>query len=344
MASELTQFQHSQMAAILGPDPTHFETLISHLMSTNNDQRSQAESLYNLCKQHQPDALSLKLAHLLQSSHHPEARAMGAILLRKLLTRDDSFLWPQLSGSTQSTVKTVLLACVQREDAKTISKKLCDTISELAAGILPENGWPELLPFMFQCVTSDNLKLRESALLIFAQLAQYIGETLVPHLDTLHNVFFQCLGGNSSADVRIAALGATINFIQCLTSAADRDKFQDLLPPMMQTLTEALNCGQEATAQEALELLIDLAGTEPRFLRRQLVDVVGAMLQIAEAETLEEATRHLAIEFVITLTEARERAPGMMRKLPQFIQRLFGILMKMLLDIEDDPEIGRAHV
>ena len=52
---------------------------------------------------------------------------------------------------------------------------------------------------------------------------------------------------------------------------------------MMQTLTEALNCGQEATAQEALELLIELAGTEPRLLRRQLVDVVGSMLQISEA-------------------------------------------------------------
>ncbi|KAL2923922.1 Importin-5 [Bienertia sinuspersici] len=337
MASELTQVQHAQMAAILGQDQSNFETLISQLMSTNNDQRSQAESLYNLCKQHQPDSLSLKLAHLLQSSPHPEARAMAAILLRKLLTRDDSFLWPQLTASTQSTIKSILLACVPREEAKTISKKLCDTISELAAGILPENGWPELLPFMFQCVTSDNPKLRESALLIFAQLAQFIGETLVPHLDTLHNVFFQCLGGNSSAEVRIAALGATINFIQCLTNTSDRDRFQDLLPPMMQTLTEALNCGQEATAQEALELLIDLAGTEPRFLRRQLVDVVGAMLQIAEAESLEEGTRHLAIEFVITLAEARERAPGMMRKLPQFIQRLFGILMKMLLDIEDDP-------
>ncbi|XLT57291.1 hypothetical protein HN873_049895, partial [Arachis hypogaea] len=69
----------------------------------------------------------------------------------------------------------------------------------------------------------------------------------------------------------------------------------------------------------------------------QLVDVVGAMLQIAEAESLEEGTRHLAIEFVITLAEARERAPGMMRKLPQFISRMFAILMKMLLDIEDDP-------
>ncbi|KAK1402724.1 hypothetical protein POM88_002329 [Heracleum sosnowskyi] len=46
------------------------------------------------------------------------------------------------------------------------------------------------------------------------------------------------------------------------------------------------------------------------------------MLQIAEAETLEEGTRHLAIEFVIILAEAREKAPGMMRKLPQFITRM----------------------
>jgi hypothetical protein len=31
---------------------------------------------------------------------------------------------------------------------------------------------------------------------------------------------------------------------------------------MMTTLTEALNNGNEATAQEALELLIELAGTQ----------------------------------------------------------------------------------
>ncbi|XAR68644.1 hypothetical protein NMG60_11003840 [Bertholletia excelsa] len=343
MAADPTQLQLAQVVAILGPDPVHFETLISHLMSTANDQRSQAESLYNLCKQTHPDALSLKLAHLLQSSPHPEARAMAAILLRKQLTRDDSYIYPKLCPATQSTLKSILLDCVHRETTKTISKKLCDTISELASSILPDGLWPELLPFMFQCVTSDNSKLRESALLIFAQLAQYIGETLLPHLETLHSVFVQCLSSGTDADVRIAALGAAINFIQCLESAGDRDRFQDLLPPMMQTLTEALNCGQEATAQEALELLIELAGTEPRFLRRQIVDVVGSMLQIAEAESLEEGTRHLAIEFVITLAEARERAPGMMRKLPQFIRKLFAILMKLLEDIEDDPAWHKAE-
>lgn len=337
MDPESTQLQQSQLAAILGPDPAPFETLISHLMSTSNDQRSHAELLFNLCKQSDPNSLSLKLAHLLQFSPHLEARAMAAILLRKQLTRDDTYLWPRLSASTQSSLKSILLGCIQREDAKSISKKLCDTVSELASSILPENGWPELLPFMFQCVTSDSPKLQEAAFLIFAQLAQYIGETLVPHIKHLHSVFLRSLTSSSSSDVKIAALNAAINFIQCLSSSADRDRFQDLLPAMMRTLTEALNCGQEATAQEALELLIELAGTEPRFLRRQLVDVVGSMLQIAEAESLEEGTRHLAVEFVITLAEARERAPGMMRKLPQFISRLFAILMKMLLDIEDDP-------
>lgn len=262
---------------------------------------------------------------------------MSAILLRRQLIRDDSYLWPRLTPSTQSTLKSVLLSSLQTEESKSISKKLCDTIAELASGILPDGGWNELMPFIFQCVTSDSSKLQESALLIFAQLAQYIGETLVPHLDTLHSVFSQCLASSKTGDVRIAALGAAINFIQCLSTASDRDRFQNLLPLMMQTLTEALNSGQEATAKDALELLIELAGTEPRFLRRQLVDVVGSMLQIAEADSLEESTRHLAIEFVITLAEARERAPGMMRKLPQFISRLFGILMNMLLDIEDDP-------
>ncbi|KAK7278897.1 hypothetical protein RJT34_23936 [Clitoria ternatea] len=92
-----------------------------------------------------------------------------------------------------------------------------------------------------------------------------------------------------------------------LNSSSDRDQFQDLLPLITQTLIEALNFGQEATTQEELELLIELVGTEPRFLCRQIVDVVGAMLQVAEAEALEEGTRKLAIEFVVTLAEARER-------------------------------------
>ncbi|MBA0832834.1 hypothetical protein Goarm_017195, partial [Gossypium armourianum] len=259
---------------------------------------------------------------------------------------DYSFLFPLLAESTRAAIKASLLSSLQTEQSKANVKKLCDTISELASSVVATRGWPELLPFLFQCVNSKNPNLEESALLIFSRLAQNVGETtetLIPHLNTLHSVFFNCLSNPSSCDVRIAALSASVSFIQCISNPKDRDAFQDLLPLMMQTLTEALNSGLEATAQEALELLIELAGTEPRFLRRQIMEVVGSMLQIAEAESLEEGTRHLAIEFIITLAEARERAPGMMRKLPQFIRRLFWVLMNLLVDIEDEPDWYNAE-
>lgn len=217
-----------------------------------------------------------------------------------------------LSASTQLSLKSILLGCIQRKNAKSISKKLCDTVSELASSILLENGRPNLLSFMFQCVTFDSTKLQEAVFLIFAQLAQYIEETLVSHIKHPYSMFLQSLTSSLSSNVKIAALSDAINFIQCLSSSTDRDRFQDLLPAMMRTITEALNCGQKATTKEALKLLIELVGTEPWFLRLQLVDVVGS---IAKAETLEEGTRHLAVEFVIALAEARERAPGMMRKL-----------------------------
>jgi importin-5 len=132
---------------------------------------------------------------------------------------------------------------------------------------------------------------------------------------TIQNLFASALAHPTSPDVRIAALGAAVNLVQCLSTNSDQDKMQDLLPAMMRALTDCLNSGQEASAQEALELLVELAGSESRFLRRQIADVEGAMLQVAEAAQLEDGTRHLAVEFVITLAEARERAPGLMRRL-----------------------------
>ncbi len=61
------------------------------------------------------------------------------------------------------------------------------------------------------------------------------------------------------------------------------------------------------------------------------------MLTIARMGELDPETRMLATESLVTLCEARERAPGMMRKLPTFAQSLFETLMNFLLDIEDEP-------
>ncbi|CAI7908089.1 unnamed protein product [Closterium sp. NIES-53] len=331
------------VAIVLGQDPAPFEQLLQRLLSPSNDDRGEAERIFNLCKQ-QPDALVLRLVAALQSSAAgADVRTIGAVLLRRVITKDSVSLWPQLSPATQATVKTELLASVQREPTKAIWKKLCDTIAELAAGIVESGTWPELLPFMFQCVSSADDRLKEASLLIFAQLVHFFQSQLKPHLPTLHNVLLQCLSQSANPDVRIAALKAAANFVEALETPEELTQFQDLLPGMMQTLNLCLQSKDEASAQEALEMLIEVAGIEPRYMRKQLTDVIAAMLQIAESTQLEDATRHLAIEFLITLSEARERAPGMMRKVPHLVGRLFAVLMAMLLDIEDTPEWHAAN-
>jgi hypothetical protein len=100
----------------------------------------------------------------------------------------------------------------------------------------------------------------------------------------------------------------------------------------------ALQGNDEASAQDALGMFVELAGTDPRFVRKHLTHVVDAMMTVAEHSDLEDGTRHLATEFLVTLTEARDRAPGMMRKLPNFVPRLFNCLVSFLLDVEDEEE------
>lgn len=68
--------------------------------------------------------------------------------------------------------------------------QVCDTVAELAAITLAGggSGWPELLPFLSQAVQSGQPRLMEASLLIFAQLAGHMMDTLLQFLGTLLQV------------------------------------------------------------------------------------------------------------------------------------------------------------
>jgi len=209
-------------------------------------------------------------------------------------------------------------------------------VGELGVMLADANGWPELLPFVFECAASGREPLMTSALAVLSDLAAYATDALRPGLAQVHALLGACLG-HASLEVALGALSAVANLIQALDEAAERGAFQDLVGPMLSTLGRALTAGDTASAQEALEVLIEVAESDPRFLRKQLDQVVGAMLSVAGADELEDSVRTLAAEFLVTLCEARDKAPGMMRKLPAFPAKLFEVLMVFLLDVEDAP-------
>ena len=70
--------------------------------------------------------------------------------------------------------------------------QVCDTVSDLASSLMTEQGgWNELLPFMMTCIQSQNARLMEMALLVFANLGDVVSQ-LAAYLPTLHDVSCSC--------------------------------------------------------------------------------------------------------------------------------------------------------
>ncbi|XP_075092577.1 uncharacterized protein LOC107826958 [Nicotiana tabacum] len=108
-------------------------------------------------------------------------------------------------------------------------------------------------------------------------------------------------------------------------------------------LTDAMSNSENVLAQDVLSFFTKLAKNEPRFLRTQLADVVNTMFEIAEAKSLKEPTRHMAVSFVLKLLEGKEKALGMLQKLPWFTNTFLEILFNLLLDIKDEPHWHTAE-
>ncbi|KAH0727959.1 hypothetical protein KY285_003650 [Solanum tuberosum] len=321
--------ESTQMKAILGPESEPFETFISDHMERSGEN----DSILNMMKLKDPDSLALKLSDFLSSSQNSDFREKCAKILYELLVGDgEGCIWNNLSSSTQSTIKCILVVRIRLEESESIIKHLCYSFSNL---FLPSDSWPELLPFLHECVNSNSNKLRDSFFLIFSGFSEGVGQTLVPDIMISFPVFLNTLNDDTlDPQVRVGVLTTAVRFILYLPSSNDREWFQNLLPAMLRALTDAV---RNDTAQNMLNLFIELAKKEPRFFRRQLVDVVSDMFEIAEDKSVKEKTKHLAVEFVLTLVEAKKKAPEMMKKLPFFTNRCFAMILKLLLDIEDEP-------
>ncbi|XP_055819062.1 uncharacterized protein LOC129887856 isoform X2 [Solanum dulcamara] len=230
-----------------------------------------------------------------------------------------------------------MLSMIKQKDPNSFAVKLAKSLGSQL--VLPDNNnWSELLPMLYQCFSTNNSHLTEH-LNLFVELIQHIdGEALVHYIDILHPMFLNTLNDSLvNLDMKITALTAMINFIQRVGSSNDRERFQDLLPAILDMMNEALENKCEASARSEFEILIELAKNVPSFFRMQLVVVVGTMFDIAKCESYEKKTRHLAVEFVMTLVEAREKAPGMIKKYPLFTEKYFAILLNLLVDEVYDP-------
>mmetsp|Transcript_45155 Transcript_45155/g.145302 ORF Transcript_45155/g.145302 Transcript_45155/m.145302 type:complete len:478 (-) Transcript_45155:377-1810(-) len=314
------------------------EAMLRALMSTDNAVRNQAEEALAQARQ-APDSLFSALIAMLRSNQDEQVRSLAAVLLRKeiirLLAQSADAQGVTVSTQVKALLKSELLACIEQEPQRSIRKKASDVVGQLAINIMSNDpsGWPELFPWMLEGTRSTNVPLHEAALAIFNTLSEFIAEKMAAHHGMLLDVFRSSLQAQQELSVRNAALRALASFLMALSEPSQRVPFQELVPLMLQTISDALARGMEDECREALEVFVEVAESQTKFLKRHLAECVTGMIAIASNTSLDDSLRHLALEFLLTIAEG---APTLARKMPRFCADTVPVALAMMLELECD--------
>jgi len=313
-----------------------FEQLLTNLMSPDNFIRGQAEQMYAQAKQSQPDEVVQALLQVGRTSTNNELRPFGIILLRRALSGsiNDKSLWDKITTQTQNFLKKELLKGIEEEEHPNVRAQLRDATYDLAGDLLDadKNSWNELLEWLLQMAASMQWHHRQSALLILSHLSVYLVDVFADKFPLVKSLLAAGLTDPQDIKVRLAALDAATNFIHTFTQQPARSELQTLLPAMLEVVANCLNLKDIDNAQNALKLFIDLGELDPSFIKPNSGMIIDAMIKIAQFEELDDSTRQLATEFLVTFVENK---PTYSRSIPGFVPNLLNILLRMMLEMED---------
>jgi hypothetical protein len=325
-----------------------FLVLMQKLLSADNDMRKTAEEEYDKIE-NEPKVLFLLGAFENQTCPN-EVRSLAAVLLRRFFSNNYDEFVEKLAERSFAQVKELLLRLVLAEQNDQLSRKICDAVAELARNIVSthevqqqdgattEDGaaypWPELLQFLFTCVSSEVPSQKLAALYVFVQFPGVLGDQQNRFLPEIKERLAQCIQDQTNQQSRFLAARAVVAFV--LHNEGDKavtKLFQDLLPPLLMVLNETT--GED---DAVLKGLIEVAESMPLFLRPHLEAVCQLCLQISGNSELDESWRQLAFECITTLAES---VPQMLRKhankiMPEIARRG----LQFMTEVEDDDDWG----
>ncbi len=132
--------------------------------------------------------------------------------------------------------------------------------------------------------------------------------------------------------MKIEALRTVSSVLQTLSVREERAQFQDLVLPMLEVISSALNQQHTTEARDGLQVFVSLAGDEATFLRPHIVPLAAAMFHILGAAEVDNEVKHMALEFLVTISESRS---GLVKKIPNFLATLLPLLLQMLVELDN---------
>ncbi|KAK4879979.1 hypothetical protein RN001_008125 [Aquatica leii] len=310
-----------------------FYQILTSLLSTDNDIRSQAEEAYNSL------VVEGKVSHLLTAIHNTglgdDARQMAAVLLRRLFANEFLEFFPKLPPTSQAQLKEQVLLAIQQEQSVQLRHKVCDVAAEVARNLIDDDGnnqWPEFLTFLCQCASAPNPILKEAALQMFTSVPGVFGNQQSNYLDLIKQMLQQSLAQNESYEVRFQAVRAICAFILIHEKESQILKhFGDLLPGILSVIAESI---QHQDDDALLKVLIDLCENTPKYLRPQLLPIYELCLKTFRDSSALDSWRQLALEVMVTMAET---ASATVRKQAgKYLEQLVPVILQFMADLDEE--------
>ncbi|KAF9143232.1 hypothetical protein BGX30_001008 [Mortierella sp. GBA39] len=314
--------------------------VLAQLASSDNAVRATAEDQLDkewmLTK---PDTLLTGLAFLSRNNSDPELRAFAAVVTRRVAFKASpnegptgtKTVWECVQEETRDAVRTHYLAALTQETDRSVRNRVCDTISELAHSTrTKQHPWPEVCPAVYACTQSKTRPdLREAGYRIMNSSPSLLSDQSAEAAITLFNAGLN----DTNLLVRLSAVKATVSFIQD-TNHETRNAMDKTMMPMMESLAAFKKAKYEVALVEAVSALIELAERAPR-LFRHIISTIPMLIEMAEEKTLEDQTRQVMLELMITLAEC---SPSWFKRVPDFVARIVPVSLEMMTELEDEAD------
>eukprot|EP00401_Gymnodinium_catenatum_P082994 CAMPEP_0117560190 /NCGR_PEP_ID=MMETSP0784-20121206/53748_1 /TAXON_ID=39447 /ORGANISM="" /LENGTH=1103 /DNA_ID=CAMNT_0005357591 /DNA_START=91 /DNA_END=3402 /DNA_ORIENTATION=- len=331
--------------------------LLSALLSSQNAERSQAESMYQQARTSEPEQLIVGLvAALADSSVDQACRTQGAVLLRQLVTSTPGkeFAFGRLAPARRQEVADELLRRYEAESDPKLQKKIGEVVAKLAecthdekdqsGWLTSQCGWPALLPFVFRMAnapTNPNAASCESALRLLQDLVSEVPDQIGAAQQQVGDILKNGLV-HQDAKVSCAGLLLVCEMVRALekTTWAPLTSTVSVLHQVLQRLAQA-NMTDEI--EECIQAFTEVASVEPDFFKQQLateLEPAKFLATVLKSREAEEGVRSLALEWMVTYAEKRPKLIA--KSMPQFAALAMECCADLLVEIEDSADELKA--
>lgn len=324
-----------------------FLQTVASLLSNDNATRDAAEKRFHQLKDQKPnDTVSALYQVMAERSVAQATREQAVVLFRQCLTKvdDERSIWRGLGEAAQAQMKAQTLELFKTEQVPSVRRKIADVVQSLfnqTVGCVSggSNGstncaeWPEWMPFMLQIVCSKNEDggLRADALWCVKEVMCTAAWIMVANPTQTTQVLTSCLE-DEKPEVRAAAAELLCELVD---SCGDKEwkPFAHLCSSVVSVAADLAQNNRTELLNKVLTSMQATPDTAMFFRDCVASHLLPLASTITKSVQLDEASRRLALEVLISIVEAR---PKMIVKVPGYVEQTLEVCVSLLLMLDDD--------